>query len=274
MERRHCLLPAALTLALILILDSHAHAAGLNTDVALTPPKGGTIVRAQWRYTELSNDPTALNREVKLSVTPITLVHGLTENLSLLGTVPIIDRRIDFGSGTSRNDTGVGDIPLLAKYRFYQLDQHAVTTRWAFIAGAEIPSYDDTFSSDSIDPIFGTVWTHQRLNWWIDWDVLYKLNTAGGLPGDDELRADVAFSYRLAHGNSDRIGDWALYAVGEINAKYITDGSTQVFGSPGFQLITPRGILEAGLQLPILQDLASPRLETDYTAVVSLRLQF
>ena len=41
--------------------------------------------------------------------------------------------------------------------------------------------------------------------------------------------------------------------------------------SPQF-LATPTP--EAGVQLPNLQDLASPRLETDLTVVLSLRIQF
>jgi len=84
----------------------------------------------------------------------------------------------------------------------------------------------------------------------------------------------VAYSHLLLGGESDATGPWGLYAIGEVNAKYITDGSIQVFGSPGLQYITPNFILEAGVQLPILQDLASPRLETDFTVVLSLRIQF
>jgi len=183
-------------------------------------------------------------------------------------------RRVKFASGATVEDTGIADITLLGKYRFYQDDKPGVTTRWAAIGGAEVPSYDEPFSSESFDPIIGTVWTHQRSDWWIDWDVLYKFNTAGGLAGDDELRADTALSYRLIGGQSAASGPWALYAIGEVNAGYLTDGSVQVFGSPGVQLITGDSILEAGVQLPMIQDMGSTRLERDLTVVVSLRLAF
>ncbi len=225
----------------LLALTRGGHAAGLNTDVALTPPLGGTIIRVQWRYSRLFGD----DREVQRSVRPITAVYGATENLAILG-----------------------------KYRFLQEDEPGRTTRWAVIGGAEVPTFDNDFSSESFDPIIGTVFTHQRLDWWIDWDVLYKFNTAGGGAGDDELRADVAYSHRLLGGESDVTGPWGLYAIAEVNARYFTDGSAQAFASPGLQYITPNLILEAGVQLPIGQDLKSPRLETDYTVVVSFRLQF
>ena len=130
------------------------------------------------------------------------------------------------------------------------------------------------FSSESLDPIVGTVWTYQRRDWWIDWDVIYKFNTTGGLAGDDELRGDIAYSHRLFGGESQSVGPRGVYGIAEVNARYLTDGSTEVFLSPGVQIITPRLILEAGVQLPIHQDMAAPRLEIDFTTVLSVRFQF
>ena len=158
-------------------LAGSAHAAGLSTDVALTPPLHGTILRIQFRYSRLFDESTSLGRAVHRSAQPITLAYGATEKLALIGTLPIIYRKIEFGSGATMSDTGVGDIALRAKYRFYQDDKPGKTTRWAVIGGLEIPTFDSAFSSESFDPIVGTVWTHQERDWWIDWDVIYKLNT-------------------------------------------------------------------------------------------------
>jgi len=255
-------------------LSSPALAAGLNTDVALTPPKGGTILRGQTRYIRLHNDPTALGREVDLYLGTVTAVYGVTERLALLGTLRAFHREVDFAAGGGPVDTGLGDIPLLAKYRFFQKDERGVTTRWALLGGFEVPTFDDTFSSKSLDPIVGTVWTHQELDWWVDWDLVYKVNTAGGGAGDDELRADIAYSRRILHGEGGEKGPWALYVVAELNAKYITDASLEVLGSPGIQYITPRTILEAGIQLPLVSDMAAPRLETQVAVVFSIRIQF
>ena len=251
-----------------------ARAAGLSTDVALTPPLNGTILRVQFRYSRLFDESTSLGREVHRSAQPITLAYGATEKLALIGTLPIIYRKIEFGSGATMSDTGVGDIPLRAKYRFYQDDKPGKTTRWAVIGGLEIPTFDGAFSSESFDPIVGTVWTHQERDWWIDWDVIYKINTGGGIDGDDELFGNIAYSHRLVGGESDATGPWGLYALAELNARYITDGSVQLFGTPGLQFITPNFILEGGIQLPIAQDMKSPRLSKDYTVILSLRIQF
>ena len=262
---------------LILFIFSIARqsgAAGIHADVALTPSEGGTIIRAQWRYSELSGDRTSLRRKAELSVNPFTLVYGVSEDFTILGTVPLVHRQITFGDGRKTSDSGVADISLLAKYRFYQNDGRGQTTRWAAIGGVQIPTYDAPFSSDSFDPIIGMVWTHQQRNWWIDWDLLYQLNTGGGLNADDELRGDIAVSYLLSSGEATKAGPWGLYVIGEINALYLSDGSLRTFGSPGIQFVTPRWILEAGIQVPVQQKMARPRLETDFTFVLSGRFQF
>jgi hypothetical protein len=249
-------------------------AAGLHTDVALSPPEGGTIIRAQWRYSEWSNQQSAPDHHVKLNINSITLVHGVTANFTVLGRVPFIQRESDFGMGKTVDDSGFGDLVLLAKYRFYQDDAPSVTTRAAIIAGAEVPTFDGPFSSESIDPIIGVVWTHQRLDWWFDSDLIYKFNTGSGLSRYDVLRCDFATTYRLYADETEALGPIGLYAIGEINAEYMTDGSMLVLGSPGIQLITPRLILEAGVQLPIQQHQSAPRLETDISFVLGLRFQF
>ncbi|MFQ5810875.1 MAG: transporter, partial [Armatimonadota bacterium] len=272
--RRSPVIGAAMLWAILGGCPQATRGAGLNTDVALTPPKDGTIVRVQWRGSELGGDRTPLGRRADMDVQPITFVHGATERLAILGTVPIVHREIVFGSGMRKRDTGVADIPLLAKYRFLQHDRPGQTTRWAAIAGVEAPSFDADFSSDSFDPILGTVWTYQRRDWWVDWDVVYKFNTGAGLDSDDQLRADVAYSHRVLEGQNRKLGPWGLYVIGEWNSRHITDGSSQMFLSPGVQFITARWILEAGVQLPTHQHMRAPRLETDDTVVVSFRFQF
>ena len=83
--KRRAAIAACALIALTLILGgfsaAEAWAAGLNTDVALTPRKGGMIVRTQWRQniTEGADTTSEL----------LTLVYGLRSDLVLLGTVPL-----------------------------------------------------------------------------------------------------------------------------------------------------------------------------------------
>lgn len=264
-----------LSMMLSLVLISPVLGGGLNTDVALTPPEGGTIIRTQWRLSEFDSDPTPANREVTLNVAPVTVVHGVTSKLTFLTTVPFVRQEVDIGAtGAERDESGIADIPLLAKYRFYQKDEPGQTTRWAAIGGVEVPTHDEPFSSESGDPIVGTVWTYQTKDWWLDWDLLYQSNTGEGLDSDDEIRGDVAASYTIIGGNNETLGPWRLYGIGELNATALTDGSTEVMGSPGFQFITPQWIIEAGVQFPIHEDMETPRLERNFTSVLSVRFQF
>lgn len=264
-----------LVLSLLLtITHTFTYGAGLNTDVALTPPEGGTVIRTQWRNTKLSPDSSLSKMEVDLHAFPVTAVHGITADFAAIISIPTIQRTVRIKHGNTFHDRGIGDIPVLGKYRFYQNDQPGRTTRWAVIGGVELPSFDNVFSSESVDPVIGTVWTHQRLEWWVDWNLQYQFNTGSGIHNDDALRVNAAASYPLRYGEQERSGSWRLYAIGEVNGLFLTDGSKQMLVSPGLQLITARWIMEGGIQLPVHQNMKSPRLDTDMTMVFSFRFQY
>ena len=249
----------------------------INTDVALTPPKGGSIFRLQYIYSE--SDGSGDVQHVNASIMKGTYVFGLKENLALFLTFPYIHREIDVVKPQlgrfERSDSGVADLTFLAKYRFWQDDRRpGETLRWAALGGLNIRSGDSDFTSDSYDPIVGTVFTWQRDRGWFDADLIYQFNTGGGESRHDALRYDLAYSYRLTPARFEPGNARELDAVTELNGRYITDGSHEVFLSPGLQFITPSFILEAGIQLPMVQSMKSPRLSTDYTVILSMRFQF
>ncbi len=47
-----------------------------------------------------------------------------------------------------------------------------------------------------------------------------------------------------------------------------------LFLSPGAQFVTQRFIVEASVQVPVVQDLNGPQLETNFVAVLSVRVPF
>jgi Putative MetA-pathway of phenol degradation len=184
----------------------------INTDVALTPPKGGSIFRLQYIYSE--SDARGDVQHVNASIMKGTYVFGLKENLALFLTVPYIHREIDVVKPQlgrfERSDSGVADLTFLAKYRFWQDNRRpGETLRWAAIGGLNIRSGDSDFTSDSYDPIVGTVFTWQRDRGWFDADLLYQFNTGGGESRHDALRYDLAYctdsrqpgSSRATHGS-------------------------------------------------------------------------
>ena len=251
--------------------------AQINTDVALTPPKGGSIFRLQYSYSEADGSNDILH--VNTSTVRGTYVYGFQENLAFFLTVPYANRQVDrfdaqFGRSEAAHD-GIGDLTFLAKYRFWQDDRRpGETLRWAALGGLNIRSGDSDFTSDSYDPIVGTVFTWQRDRGWFNADLVYQFNTGAGDFRYDALRYDLSYSYRLFPDTFEPGKAWELDAVAELNGRYVADGSHEVFLSPGIQLITKQWIVETSVQLPVIQEFADDRTRTDYRFIVGLRYQW
>lgn len=270
-------LPAVILSALCLGGPLPTQAGPINTDVALTPPKGGNIFRLQYSYAEAGARGNI--RHVNASGVRATYVYGVKENMTFALSVPYANRQVDvvvpkLGRIEQAHD-GVGDITLITKYRFWENDPRPQETlRWAALGGLNLRSGDSDFSSDSYDPLVGTVFTWQRNRGWFDADLVYQFNTGGGEFRHDTLRYDVAYSYRIYPEVYQDENVWEIDLVGELNGRYTTDGSHEVFLSPGLQVITERWIVETSIQLPVIQALAGDQPETDYRLVLGLRYQW
>jgi len=271
---RAAFLAAALGAALSVVPPAPAQ---INTDVALTPPKGGSIFRLQYSFSESDGFNNVLH--VNASTVKGTYVYGFRRDLAFFLTVPYLNRQVDrldaeFGRSEVAHD-GVGDLTLLAKYRFWQDDRRpGETLRWAALGGLTLRSGDSDFTSDSYNPIVGTVFTWQRDRGWFNADLVYRFNTGGGESRHDALRYDLSYSHRLFPESFEPGNAWELDAVAEMNGLYVADGSHEVFLSPGLQFITKQWILETSVQLPVIQELADNRAETDYRFVVGFRFQW
>ena len=266
---------AALVLVVVTATAIPLSAGPINTDVALTPREGGSIFRLQFVYSELDGHGDI--QHISTSTAKGTYVYGLRKNLALFLTVPYVNRQVDrvvpkLGRVEDAHD-GIADLTFLAKYRFWQKDiGPKETLRWAAIGGLNIRSGDSDFTSDSYDPIVGTVFSWRRQRGRFDADVVYQLNTGRQEFRHDALRYDVAYSHRLFPAVYDAKDAWEFDGVAELNGRYVTDGSHEVFLSPGFQFITEHWIIETSVQLPVIQDIDGP--ETDYRFVIGLRFQW
>ncbi len=260
-----------------LCAPSAAPAGGINTNLALTPPKGGSILRLQYSFIEA--DGRGPVRQVNSSTVAGTYVFGVEPNLALFFTVPYVNKQVDKvvprrGRIEEAHD-GVADLTFLAKYRFWQRDPHPQETlRWAAIGGLNVRSGDSDFSSDSYDPIVGTVYSWQRNRGWLDADLSVQFNTGGGEARHDRLRYNLSYSYRLFPKVYESADVHELDAVAELNGRYTTSGSHEIFLSPGLQFITERWIFETSLQLPVVQELDDREPETEYRLVLGFRFQW
>lgn len=271
---------ALVTLAVAVGTGQTARAGPINTDVAFTPREGGAILRLQYHYSESGGAGEVEN--INASIVRATYVFGVKANLALFLSVPYGNRQID---RLVRRDNrwirfeeahdGLADVTVLAKYRFWQHDRsESETQRWAVLGGLNIRSGDSDFSSDSYDPILGTAFSWRRDRGRFDADLVYQFNTGVGDFRHDGLRYDVAYSYRVFPQRYQRGQSYSLDAVAELNGFYSTDGSHEVFLSPGLQYVTERWALEASVQLPVVQEFAQDRPETDFRIVLGFRLHW
>lgn len=253
-----------------------AVAGPINSNVAFTPRQGGSILRLQYRYTEAQGDS---GRHVNTSAAIATYVYGLTPKLALFLNVPYMSREIHrFNKRLGHvSDTGAGfgDVSVLAKYRFHQEDiGPGRTIRWAVIGGLNIRTGDSDFTSDSYDPILGTVWSWRHYRHRFDADLLYQFNTGGGAQQHDLVRVDAAYSFRVYPAQLDQSATYEIDTVAEFNGEYRTDGSHEIFLSPGIQLTTAQWTLESSVQVPVSQNLARGQPEADYRFVIGMRFRW
>ena len=112
--------------------------------------------------------------------------------------------------------------------------------------------------------------TYQTLDYQVDAQISYK----NGFEFGDELRLDGSLQYRRF-----------LYGVIEANLLHrdeneingIEDGDsggTSLHLSPGLQYITKRWVVEAIVQIPVVQDLNGAAQEDDFTVLAGFRVNF
>lgn len=271
------------TIALVLLVflafggRSRAHGqAPINSNVALQPSKGGLIIRQQLRYTEADRSAGADELDIRLTSSVTTLVYGLSDDLAFIADIPIIlSRRIENNTtGADDTDSGFADMRFLSKLRLYRDDFGPTDTmRFDLIAGVDVPSGNEEFTSDSVDPIVGGVFTYIEGRHSFDADALWHFNTGGGADAADLLKYDLAYIYRLAPDVYASTRPTALFGSLELNGFYETNGDHELFLSPGIQYVTTRWIIEATVQVPLWQDLHH-RAERDFIVGVGFRVQF
>ncbi len=273
-------------LFLFLLVPAVARAQGINTNVALPVSQGEGIWRSQLRATVATDDPSPMDREVHAYVLPQTLVYGVTPRFTTFLTLPIVAHRRVETAGSSDEDAGLGDLRLLGRYMVFVDDYAPLSTRRvAVLAGLKFPTGTDDFGTSSFDPIIGAVGTWAANRHELDVDALYTLTTErNDREAGDRFRYDVAYRYRLwpqrfegkllqLNGVLELNGFWAGRT--QVNGSTVRgSGGNALFLSPGVQLAMKRLILEASVQVPVLQDLNGSQLVTDFVAVLSVRVPF
>ncbi|NIR47926.1 transporter, partial [candidate division KSB1 bacterium] len=184
---------------------------------------------------------------------------------------------------------GIGDMRLFAKYLVYQFDRKNETIRVASKAGIKLPTGNEKESpplgTGSTDYFFTTVaaWIKKRIGIYLEG--IYNLNTSKGrVDFGNSVAYNLAFGYRLLPAIYETYPSPQLNAFLEINGtttdtnsisgQEVKDlGGTIIFLSPGIQYVGGRRwLLEASVQIPVVNKPNGTRLATDWTASFGTRI--
>ncbi len=281
-----------------------ARAGAITFNTALPVHSGETIVREQVIWLRATDDPTSSHRELDVVSAPTVLVYGASPRWTLFGVIPVLDKRLELatpdGRRVERTASGLGDARAFVRATALEIDRPGETLRLAPFAGVKLPTGADDdadrlgrlprplqLGTGSWDPLGGLIFTWQTLGWELDTSASYQLRTeAHGVDGGDEARGDASFQYRVWPWREIGPGvpDW-LFAVVETNAVWRgkdevagtadpDSGGFEAYVAPGLQWITLRTVLEAAVQIPVVQHVDGRGLGDDFIARLSFRMNF
>jgi len=279
-----------------------AWSAPITFNTALPVHEGGFVWREQFIYDKNSRDPSPANRDVKVSGLVSVLGYGVTRDFALFGMLPYLDKRLDMDTGgqrVTRSDQGIGDLTMFGRYTAYQSDAPGRTFRISPFLGVKAPTGRDDardglgrlpppiqLGSGSWDALGGVVATYQTLNYQIDSQLSYKANReANGFRFGNVAKLDASFQYRLWPQTLGSGVPAFLYGVLEANLVRAEEnrmggvddpdsGGTTLFLSPGLQYVTRKWILEAGVQVPVMQNLNGAALKNNHILNTGFRVNF
>ncbi|MDT8399218.1 MAG: transporter [Pseudomonadales bacterium] len=294
-------LPMVVMLACAAAFPGTVRAAPQTFNTALPVAAGEILLREQFLYKSVSDDPDPLDRDIDVFGAVSVLGYGVTGDFTLFGALPFLNKDLDLTlPGVGRDTTGFGDARLFARYTLFQKDMQGRNFRIAPFAGLELPTGDDDdrdglgtlprglqLGSGSWDPFFGVVTTYQTLDYQFDAQAGYQANTRDkGFAFGDTYQFDASFQYRLWPRDLGAGVPGFLYGGLETNflhqeksrlaggIKDVNSGGDTLFFSPTLQYVTRRWVLEAVVQVPVAQDLNGSGVEDKLTVRAGFRIAF
>ena len=293
---------AASLLVPLLSWSTAALTAPITFNTALPVAKGEFVFREQIVVNQSGTDSSGARRDRSETAAVTALGYGLTGEWALFGVLPYRDISLDLTPADeriNRGSSGFGDLSLFARYTAYQNNRQGRTFRIAPFAGLEAPTGSDNASdklgrlpppvqtgSGSWDYFGGVVLTYQTLQYQIDSQISYRVNTeANGFEAGDVARLDGSLQYRIYPRQLGSGTPGFLYAVAEVNLIHqqknqlngsanSNSGGTRLFLTPGIQYVTKRWIIEGAVQIPVVQNLNGTALVNDYVVRAGVRFNF
>lgn len=274
------------TLVVFTLLSRTVNAGGISIDAGLTPAEDRWILRTMARYMERKNDPLHMGRKMSTYAFSTMLAYGLRPDLTLMLRQTVMHQEMSMMGSTERS-TGLADLFVLAKYKAYRLNTPEYTLGIAPTIGLELPTGDDSFTSDTWDLNTGLYISGRRGRWATDFNIAYAWNGLldrgkNGIAPGGELSLDLALAHQFSIGEKARA---SLAPVLELSYKKIwpdrlrgrdvsNSGESVLYLSPGIKFSTSSLILEALVQVPVWQDQKGSQLERGISVLVGARFMF
>jgi len=288
--------------ALLFLVNTSIYSAPITFNTALPISRGEFIVRQQFIIKKLSQDtnsPSSLDLKLEETKLVSTIVYGVTPDLTLFATLPLVNRELKNTNQGRRETKGIGDSQIVMRYTIFKNDFQGGSFRIAPFIGARL-STGQTAKKDqfgvlpmSVQPGMGTgaeiagiVATYANYDWELDGQLSYVNNhSSNNVDFGNQVKADVSFQYRLFPIKLSENQDYFINGVIEFNT--IDKGRNSIAGlddaksggisyliSPGIQFISERYILEAVIQVPIKQPDRGAFLELDQILRIGFRINF
>lgn len=235
--------------------------------------KGGVGIEVEFEGEESSG----AGEDEKEYVLHNEIIYGVKADFSVTLAVPYIIEREAKAGGIENSSSGLGDVSLRGKYRFWRRDAPGVQDAAALILGIKVPSGDDDktphLGSGSTDFLFALAAARESLKWYYFGDIRYRLNTEdGGIEKGDMFFADLAAGVRpwpTEYYRPDLVLiaelNWETIMSDDLDGVDIEDsGGDRLFFSPSFFFTYRNLAVKGGVQIPIHQDLNGEQPEVNY----------
>jgi len=232
--------------------------------------------------------PDSLDRSVTTYLYPLIVPVNLRTTTQVGAVVPFLTRRVESTAGTM-TETGLGDVTVFLKQLLVQVDRRAETFRVAVKGSAKLPTGSEDanvpLGSGSVDYGLSAVggWVKQR--WGIYGEAIYFVNTSkGDTDFGNRFGYNAALGFRLIPSVYERYPSPQLNLFLELNGNVVgktqvneqanpNSGGSRLFVSPGLQYVGGRRwLVEAAVQLPVVDEPNGTQLATDWTARVGTRV--
>lgn len=274
----------------------------INTETALLSGFNNAFRTYLLEMQKSGDLPGGMTGNLHVDAVPMMFPYAVIPGkLVVGGAIPYLNKELYIngpGGTTHLSERGLGDLRLFGEYAFYIKDEKEKTTRATAIGGVDLPTGSNGNpnlppglwnGSGAANYLLGSAFSYIPERWGLYTDLIYRMTTQGsGYQFGNTLRYDLALGYRLFPGIYEIYPSPQVNLLLELNGLWedqsrdfrangnginIPDsGGNTIFISPGIQFIPGRGFLmEASVQLPVVEHLNGLQMRTDYQYILGLR---